>query len=217
MKSSLGLRRRSALYRSLAMGCTVVLIVVVIWVDIKTQVWSEVVILSGIAAGVVTFLFTALFIDRIIARSEQERWRPVTHLAVTDLMHGLAHSDSEISRGDIRPRYLTFPDGPSDAVSNESLQELLHGVTKERSELAVMLGRWSSFLATNAEAQTFMSHIAEITSDLDAIRDCVMAFESDRTDQHAQSARDNIETYNRRVDDSVKELQHMLDDTKDAD
>lgn len=213
MKSSVGLQRRNSLYRSLAMGLTVVLIVVVIWVDIRTQVWSEVVILSGVAAGVVTFLFTALFIDRIIARSEQERWRPVTHLAVTDLIHGLAHSDSEISRGDIRPRYLSFPEGPRDTVSNESLQELLEAVTKERAELAIVLGRWSSFLATNAEAQTFLSHIAEVTADLDAIRDCVLALESQRTDQHAQSVRDNIDTYNQRVHDSVNELQQMLRET----
>ena len=44
------------------------LIIVVIVVDIHTSLWQELVILSGLVAGVITFLLTTFFIDRILQR-----------------------------------------------------------------------------------------------------------------------------------------------------
>jgi hypothetical protein len=46
-------------------GALIVLLLFgIIWLDITSGVWAETVILSGIAAGLLTFLLTALFIDR---------------------------------------------------------------------------------------------------------------------------------------------------------
>ena len=45
------------------------LVAVILWLDISTGVWSEVVILSGLAAGLVTFILTVMVLDRVVARS----------------------------------------------------------------------------------------------------------------------------------------------------
>lgn len=216
MNQSKSARRRSRILKAFALTLVVITTIVVIWIDIKTSVWAEVVVLSGITAGVVTFLFTALFVDRIIARAEQQRWLPVTHLAVSDLVHGLAHADSEITRGDIRPRYLELSDQPIHEISDEELQHLLDAITVERDELAALLARWSAFLAASADAQEFMGHMAEVTFDLDAVRDAVIAFEEDRTDDNVQQIRDQINVYNKRVNASVNELRELLSATADA-
>lgn len=216
MNQSRSARRRSRTLKAFAVSSVVLVTVVVIWIDIRTSVWAEVVILSGITAGLVTFLFTALFVDRIITRAEQQRWLPVTHLAVSDLVHGLAHEDSEITRGDIRPRYLLLTEQPAEEISDEKLQRLLDSITVERDELAALLARWSAFLAVSADAQEFMGHMAEVTFDLDAVRDAVIAFEEDRTDANARQIRTQINIYNKRVSQSVSELRALLTATADA-
>lgn len=203
-------QRRGRIIKVATFAFVITVTIVVIWIDVQTSVWTEVVILSGFTAGLVTFLFTALFVDRIITRAEQQRWIPVTQLAVSDLLHGLAHADSEITRGDIRPRYIALPDGLPTALEDQSLDELLHAVTIERAELASLLARWSAFLAVSADAQRFMSHMADVTLDLDEIRDAVLSFETNRTNDHAMALRDCIERYNKRVHSSVEELKGLL-------
>lgn len=59
--------------RTLALAAGVVTMAVVIWIDVATGLWQQVVILSGIAAGLLTFLLTALFLDRWVARADHER------------------------------------------------------------------------------------------------------------------------------------------------
>ena len=55
-------------------GALIILLLIgIIWLDITSGVWAETVILSGIAAGLLTFLLTALFIDRWMAAREHRK------------------------------------------------------------------------------------------------------------------------------------------------
>jgi hypothetical protein len=184
----------------------------VIWLDISTGIWEDVAILSGIVAGLLTFLLTALFLDRILTRSEHERWLPVTHLALTDLLHGLAHEDSPTHRGHFSPRYLASPSA-GQTVSCEQLEGLLVQVRTERAELSVVLARWSAFLAASADVQPFMSHVAEITAELDGVRDAVLDLERQSDDATAARLDSTIERYNARIAAAVEELRSLLDGT----
>ena len=62
----------------------VLFMVFVVWLDLHSSFWQEAVILSGIAAGILTFFLTALFLERWMANREHEKWLPVTRLALTD-------------------------------------------------------------------------------------------------------------------------------------
>jgi hypothetical protein len=73
--------------RAAAVAGALALIVLILWIDVTTAVWQEVVILSGLAAGLVTFLLTVLVLDRVIARSTARRWDPVNRLALTEFLH----------------------------------------------------------------------------------------------------------------------------------
>ncbi len=180
----------------------------VIWLDISTGIWEDVAILSGIVAGLLTFLLTALFLDRILTRAEHERWLPVTHLALTDLLHGLAQDESATHRGCFSPRRLAMPSGQG--ASRAPLERLLVQVRTERAELSVVLARWSAFLAVSADVEAFMSHVAEITADLDAVRDAVLDLERRPDATAAARLGSTIERYNARVGAAVEELQSLL-------
>ena len=83
----------------------VTVIAVILWLDVMTGLWNELVILSGLAAGLVTFLLTVLVLDKLIARSTARRWSPVNRLALTEFLYSIADDErSEISRGEIVPR-----------------------------------------------------------------------------------------------------------------
>lgn len=144
--------------------------IVVLWLDVKTGLWQEIVILSGVVAGLFTFLMTALYIESWLARANHKRWQPVTRLALIDLLHGLADEEhSEISRDRIVPRSLN----PGDH------QALLHQLVEERRDITEALARWSSFLAASGDVQRLMAHIADLAGQLDAVRDCIV--ESEKT------------------------------------
>ena len=108
------LSKASALHVVTVIGA-LALIVIILWIDISTGFWQEIVILSGLAAGLVTFLLTTVFIGRFHQRSIEKRWEPVTHMALTSLLHQLAgkkHSDlsRETSyRGPLLSRPLLTP------------------------------------------------------------------------------------------------------------
>ena len=154
---------------------TLVGLIVIIWLDLTSQFWQEAVILSGIAAGLLTFLLTALFLDDAVARREHRKWYPVTRLALTDLLHTIADDDkSDIRRGQIVPRSL--PDIVS--PSREDLDVLLASVVSERDEITVVLARWAQFLASSADVQDLMIHLADLAESLDDIRDEVVAIET---------------------------------------
>src|SRR5690606_17163398 len=63
-----------------------------------TGLWHDYVILSGLAAGVVTFVLTALIVDRVVARSTHERRAAVTRLAISDMLHAVADENEARSR-----------------------------------------------------------------------------------------------------------------------
>src|SRR5690606_9685424 len=114
---------------------------VVLWLDFKTGLWQEIVILSGIVAGLFTFFMTALYIESWMARANHRRWQPVTRLALTDLLHSLADEEkSEISRDEVVARSF---DPASDPAA------LLDQVVIERRQITESLARWSSFLAAS--------------------------------------------------------------------
>ena len=128
------------------------LIIVVIVVDIHTTLWQELVILSGLVAGVITFLLTTFFIDRILQRSQRARQAPLRRLALVELLHALADDDhSQLMRGILRVRQLPEPTANSSkelAARTEEilsqaavgLEEKLASHTGHQTELAELAG-----------------------------------------------------------------------------
>src|SRR5690625_2376894 len=146
MASVRGSRKWRHLPHALGVLIAVAVTALVIWLDVETGVWQEMVVLSGVAAGLVTFLLTALFLDKVLARSAHRRWLPVTRLALTDLLHTLAAEDSELSRGNISPRKLAMPGSDPDGNGDDELPgraavgTLLQQVLEERESLTRALG-----------------------------------------------------------------------------
>ena len=154
----------------------VLFMVFVVWLDLHSSFWQEAVILSGIAAGVLTFFLTALFLERWMANREHEKWLPVTRLALTDLLHTVADdNESDIKRGQIVPRNLEMPE----TLDRESLDALLHQVVEERNEISKTLARWAQFLAASADVQDLMVHVANLAQSLDDVRDAVIEVETE--------------------------------------
>ena len=153
-----------------------VLIGVIIWIDVSTSLWQELVVLSGLAAGLVSFLLTALVIDRVMERSNERRWAPVTRLALTEILHGLADDErSEPSRGVIVARSLHLPraslNAPDAGQLPLELHQLRSSVASERKKLAEALGIWSNFLASSERGAGVMRRIATVALQLEAVRD----------------------------------------------
>lgn len=161
----------------------IVLILVIIWVDVQTQLWQEFVILAGLAAGLITFLLTVLFVDDAVARGAAKRWAPVTRLALTEILHGLSDEErSEPSMGLIVARRLTAPTitdtRASGAVGNGDLKQQSHllrvAVVEERQNLATALGAWANFLASSDDNVSLMRRIARFTLHLESVRDLAL-------------------------------------------
>lgn len=140
----------------------VVLVVVIFWIDISTDVWQDYVVLSGMVAGLVTFALTALVIDRVIARSTHERWVPVTRLALGDLRRRLV-ADTGVNA----PSAVRRLPKPDDA--GHAMPTLIAAAAAERDALTMALARWASFLSASADVLDIMDAIAEVSERLDAI------------------------------------------------
>lgn len=167
--------------RRLGEIAALVIVAVILWVDVATGLWQDYVVLSGIAAGLVTFVLTTLVIDRIIARSTHRRWAPVTRLALTDMLHALADEEaSEIAHGRIVPRTIDPFRGPA---SDAGLAAVRHQVVVERQRLADALAKWSTFLASSADATDVLDHAADVAERLDLIRDAATEAESALADR----------------------------------
>ncbi|SJN10005.1 hypothetical protein FM113_07950 [Leucobacter sp. 7(1)] len=168
-----------------------VVIGVVLWIDIATGIWQDLVILAGLAAGLVSFLLTVLVVDRIVARSTARRWAPVTRLALTELLHDLAdENQSEIARGHIVPRRLPTLDQSLSATEWSTEQYQLRAlVVTERRILSEALSRWVEFLATSTDTGDVLRQVADIALQMDRIRDA--SLELDRTPKPA--ARDALD------------------------
>lgn len=177
----------------------VVVIVIILWVDIATAMWQEVVILSGLAAGLVTFLLTVTVLNRVLARSTAKRWAPVNRFAYSEFLHALADDTlSELSRGKVVARSLALTGG--NATGRDSaVSELAHlrdQVVAERSRLADVLSRWAQFLASSGDNEVVLGHIAAIAWQLDAVRDATLECERTRSTPHAQELDAAIERVN---------------------
>lgn len=165
---------------SVAVGTiSLVLLVIVIWLDVATSLWQQTVILSGVAAGLLTFLLTALFLDGAVSRREHRKWAPVTRLALTDLLHTISDEEkSDLRRGKIVARSLPVDVEPTE----ENLEFLLVAVIVERDDITAVLARWAQFLASSADVQDLMIHIADLAENLDYIRDETVEVEKSAKD-----------------------------------
>ncbi len=167
---------RWAVVRQLAVIAALAVVAIILWIDIATGLWQDYVILSGLAAGLVTFILTALILDRVIARSTHRRWAPVTRLALTDMLHALADDEaSELAHGKVVPR-LIGPVAP--AASVDALIDLRHRILDERRILTDAIALWSTFLASSADATDVLDHGAEIAERFDLVRDAALEAQS---------------------------------------
>ncbi len=224
----MGRHRRAMVLRALATIAVAVLIGAVIWVDLTTAVWQDVVVLSGIAAGLLTFVLTALILEPVVARSEHRRWLPVTRLALTDILHALADEDrSQISRGHIHPRRLPVaaafdsgagapasgPGTPGPASGGSTrltpavIEQTLTAVTMERELLTAVLARWAGFLAASADVRGLMDHLSALARHLDDIRDAALAAEDHGDPRHLRLV---VGRYHDRLDAVIRETTTLL-------
>lgn len=173
-------RTRRRVAQLIGFAAVVLVFIVAIWIDLTTGLWQQAVILSGIAAGLLTFLLTALFFERWMSGADHRRWYPVTHLALSDLLHALGDEEhSQFSRGVVVPRTI-------DATGDHA--DVLDAIHKDRRAITHALARWAGFLSASADVQGLMDHIAELALLLDDARDAVLHAEGAPADAGAQTA-----------------------------
>lgn len=148
--------------RILAGFLAVVIVVVILWVDLATDLWQKYVVMSGLAAGLVTFVLTVFVVDKVIARSAHERWEPVTLLALGDLRRRIAPAGPEGTA--LQDEHL-LSDPDAIAVALE----------RERDSISIAMARWASFLAVSADVADIMDAAADFALELDALDDLVAA------------------------------------------
>jgi hypothetical protein len=176
-------RSGARLLRVAAIAGALVLIGLILWIDVTTAVWQEVVILSGLAAGLVTFLLTVLVLDKVIARSTARRWDPVNRLALTEFLHAIADDDrSEISRGHIVARALPGIDRTE--ALHPQLVDLRERILEERALLSDVLSRWTDFLASSGDNEEVLRHVAGVALHLDRARDAALVAELDASPEN---------------------------------
>lgn len=157
------------------------LIAIIIWLDVTTGLWNNLVILSGLAAGLVTFLLTVLVLDKLLARSTARRWAPVNQLALNEFLYSIGdETRTEISRGVIHPRTLPSVDPESKNLAAD-LHALREQVVRERTLLSQALGTWAQFLASSGDNDQVMRHIAELALQLHQVRDVSLDAEDETT------------------------------------
>lgn len=168
-------RTSSALHLLGVLGA-LILIGIILWIDVTTTIWQEMVILSGLAAGLVSFLLTSVFISKFHERRIEARWAPVTHMALTSLLHNLADENrSDLSRGEIVPRTLDIP--VASRGLEKELEKLRHAVLKEQNHLASVLGTWAEFLTSTGDNTDILRTSAELGLQLGRVRDAALEVE----------------------------------------
>ena len=171
---------RSLRYALVGMG--VVIVALIVWVDLSTDLWQKYVVMSGLAGGLITFVLSALVIDRLIARSAHERWAPVTRLALGDLRRQLS---AEPDHHDVaRARRLPEPAASAD------LTALIEAAAAERDALAATLAQWSSFLAASADVTDIMDGAADVAERLDRIGEVAVEARRAFIEDDASNARE---------------------------
>lgn len=180
---------------------------VIIWVDIATGIWQELVILSGLAAGLVTFILTVLVLGRIIERNAARRWAPINRLALTEFLHAIVDENaSEIALGEFVPRTLSFPD----ELHAGSLATLREQVVHERRALSDALSRWTTFLASSGDNEAILLHIANIALQLDFVRDTAHEAELGTDASTCEALRAAVDSSNEHSAALVNELHGRL-------
>lgn len=189
-----------------------VLVGVILWIDFTTGVWNELVIIAGLAAGLVSFLLTVTVLNRIMVRSNERRWAPVHRLALSEFIHAIADEDrSEISRGKIVAR--TLPVIVADADPKDlafSLQELRRQVIREREQLSDVLSRWAEFLVSSGDYEDTLRHIADIAWMLDKVRDVSVDVEESISETSIEALNSEVTSCNERIAALEEELQHRI-------
>ncbi|MHA3682692.1 hypothetical protein ACXR2W_00305 [Leucobacter sp. HY1908] len=151
-----------------------ILIGVIVWVDVATGLWQDVVILSGLAAGLVMFILTTVVLNRLTERGVAKRWAPMNRLAITEFLHAIVDDDaSEVARGHFVARTLKLPA----QLGPESLKGLRHQVVNERRALSDALSRWTQFLTSSGDNEEILLHVANVSLYFDAVRDATLAIE----------------------------------------
>lgn len=196
-----------------------VVICSIILIDVHTTLWQELVVLSGLAAGLVTFLLTTLFIDRALQRSQAKRQAPIRRLALTELLHGIADEDrSALTRGVVVPRKLPSLQTSDDADLSRQIHQLLHAADTERRNLAKILGTWALFFTSNDGEERLVEHVARNTLRFETVRDAALALEAsieaggDRTAALSTASR-QIEACNHGIEDLARHLESELQKT----
>lgn len=209
---------RKRIQQTAAVVGGLIVVVVIVWLDIATGIWQELVILSGLAAGLVTFILTVVVMGHVFEKRTARRWAPINRLAITEFLHAIVDDDrSEIAHGKFVPRSLTLPTallGPGgSALSSEMNSELAllrEQVVAERTALSDALSRWTGFLASSGDNEGVLRHIASIALHLDLVRDSSMSFEANRTEASLASLRDTVAASNEHSSALVTELRARL-------
>jgi|SRR5690625_4676189 len=193
------------LMRVLLAASAIIVVAVIIWVDVNTELWQKYVVISGLAGGLVTFVLTALVLDRIVARSTHERWVPVTRLALGDLRRRLT-SDTR-QDGTAMVTRLTLSSGDA-----EALRGLVEQAAAERDELTSVLARWSAFLSASADATAVMDAIADAAERLDNIDSIASDAlrEGQPSDVMRVALQTEIDGYHSTGDDLLREIDATL-------
>ncbi|NLE73053.1 MAG: hypothetical protein GX604_00240 [Actinobacteria bacterium] len=188
------------------------LMAVIFIIDIKTSIWQDLVVLAGLAGSLVTFLLTFLVVNRVVGRLTERRWAPVTRVALTDLLHGLADEGrSELSRGIVVSRSLPVPGGDDgEAASAEELADLLHRLVGERRLLTERLGVWAGFLASSGNNDEIMRQVANTSLQLDRVRDAVLAIGGQESTEAMTALRAEVVCCNENLDALAAEIEHRL-------
>ena len=187
----------------------ILLCIVVLYIDITTNWWGETVILSGMAAGLVTYLVTSLVVDRMVHRDEAEQWNPVTKLAVRNMLHNLTVDPTEDPLGERDPRGLTAPA----IFTDESVTRLRQEVVIEGEDIAGSLAHWSSFLSSNADVQPFVVVLAQVAQELDDVDAAIQKWSAAKPDAKATAeatVNKEIDEYNTQVQAAITQGQRDL-------
>lgn len=193
------------------------LVFVILWLDITTGIWQDLVILSGLAAGLVSFVFTALVLNRIMVKNAAHRWSTVNRLAFSDFLHALAdENESEIARGKIVARSLGLPSEVPPPVSGggsaplEMLRILREQIVFERESLSSTLSRWAQFLASSGDNDSILQHLASIAWQFDVVRDAALDAERAWTTETRALLIQEVDTTNSHLAELARELQVRL-------
>ncbi|MGK0716717.1 hypothetical protein [Leucobacter sp. W1153] len=208
----MGSRHWANLGRAAAIVGTVVLAVAVIWVDIATSLWQEVVVLSGFVGALLSFLFTILILNRVVARQTARRWAPMIRLALTEFLHSLADTHrSEETRGMIVPRYLPeIPTGEDAAATDIALARLRGHILKERKSLARSLSAWAEILTSSGANEQILFLVADVVVQLDVVRRLSVELEHSPNSSLREDLTREIKRCNQLFDEIVAAIVEQL-------